>query len=126
MSEAPNSSQPPDVVLLVASRQPRTLLRAQLIEEGLAVCAVDRWSDMVAQFQSGGLPWVAIVDLQALPEPVRVLQELHDLMDPRRVIALAAAGTLPPAHEQRWGFRVVRRPFRIGEVVAAAKEIVRG
>jgi hypothetical protein len=125
MREPHDSRQAPDVVLLAANWRTRALLRAQLIEEGLEVCAVDGWPGMIAQFQSVGLPWVAVVDLQSLPEPVRVLEELQKLMDPRRVIVLAAAGTVPPDRVQRWSFRVIRRPFRIGQVVAAAMQIVR-
>ena len=126
MTGAHNSGQVPDVVLLAADWRPRALLRAQLIEDGFEVCAVDVWPAMVAQFGSGGLPSVAVVDLDGLAEPGRVLEALRELMDPRRVIVLAAAATVPQARIERLGFRVIRRPFQIGQVVAAAKKIVRG
>jgi hypothetical protein len=35
--------EPPDIVLLAGDWQPRALIRAQLIEEGLEVVATNTW-----------------------------------------------------------------------------------
>jgi hypothetical protein len=65
---------------------------------------------------------LAIVDLQNLPDPQSVLHDLRILMKPDRVLVLSAIGTIPPAEIRRLGFRVIPRPFVIGDVVSAARQ----
>jgi hypothetical protein len=46
-------------------------------------------------------------------------------MTPGRVLVLTATGTVLPDRIQARGFRVVRRPTTIGDVVAAAARAIR-
>jgi hypothetical protein len=51
------SQQPsPDIVLLGAERQPRALIRAQLIEAGFDVVATDTWPMMRRHLRPGSKP----------------------------------------------------------------------
>src|SRR5437870_9591733 len=118
-------SPAPDVVLLAAEWRPRALLRAQLIEEGFDVLATDAWTTMRRCLRPGSKPALAIVDLQGLPEPDRVLNDLKVLMKPHRVLVLTALGTLTPDQVHALGFRAVDRPIEIGSVVAAAASAIK-
>jgi hypothetical protein len=115
---------PPDVVLLVAEWQPRALIRAQLIEEGFEVVATDTWPMMRRQLRPGAKPHLALVDLQGLPDPARVLSDLRVLMRPERVLVLTAIGTIPIADVERLGFRALARPIVIEEIVRTASRVV--
>ena len=116
---------PPDVVLLATEWQPRALLRAQLIEEGLEVVAADNWTMTRRQLRPESKPLLVIVDLQGLPAPDVVLKDLAILMRPDRVIVLTAIGTVAPAKIGALGFQVVKRPIRLGNVVAAVVGAIR-
>jgi hypothetical protein len=107
---------PPDIVLLGAEWHPRVLLRAQLIEEGFDVVATNTWPMMRRHLRPGAKPRLALVDLSGLPEPQRVLNELR---------VLAAIGTVQPAAIERFGFRVLRRPVAIKDVMATAVQAIR-
>src|SRR2546428_13486041 len=61
----------PDIVLFAVGRQPRTLLRAQLIEEGFDVLATDTWPEMRRLLRPAARPVLAIVDAQGAPDPDR-------------------------------------------------------
>lgn len=113
-------SPPLDVVLLATEWQPRALLRAQLIEEGFEVLATDNWSTMRRFLRPGSKPALAIVDLQGLGEPDRVLKDLKILMKPSRVLVLTSIGTVAPDEIEALGFQVVRRPIRVGSLIATA------
>ena len=121
------SPQPPvpDIVLLAAEWQPRAMLRAQLIEDGFEVLATDTWSEMRRLLRPASRPLLAIVDLQGLPDPDRVLTDLATIMNPSRVLVLTAIGTVVADQIQARGFRVVRRPATIGDIVAAAARAIR-
>ncbi len=124
----PQLPDPPDVALLAAEWQPRALIRAQLIEEGLEVVAVDDWTTMRRHLRPGIKPQLAVVDLKGLPDPGGVLNDLRVLMPPHRVLVLAALGSAA-AEAGRFGFRVLARPIAIADVVHAvhaATAIVRG
>jgi len=108
----------PDILLLAAEWQPRALLRAQLIEEGLEVFATDNWATMQRWMRPGTKPSFAIIDLQGLLEPERVLSDLAVLMRPSCVLVLTSIGTVKPHTIEALGFHVARRPIRIGSVVA--------
>jgi hypothetical protein len=116
---------PPDIVLLAPEWRTRALVRAQLIEEGLEVVAIETWPAMRRQLRPRLKPKLAIVDLKDLPSPDRVLDDLRVLMKPDRVLVLAAMGTIAPADIERLGFRVQRRPFAVGDVVRAAANAIR-
>jgi hypothetical protein len=108
-----------DIVLLGIEWQTRALLRAQLIEEGFEVLATDTWPMMRQHLRPGEKPRLAIVDLQGLPEPERVLNDLRILMKPNRVLVLTAIDTVPLEAIEQLGFRVLKRPVSIGDVVTA-------
>jgi hypothetical protein len=116
---------PPDIVLLGAEWQSRALLRAQLIEEGYDVVATDTWPMMRRHLRPGAKPRLALVDLSGLAEPHRVLTELRVLMKPNRVVILAAIGTVQPETIERLGFRALRRPIAIKDVVATVDSELR-
>jgi DNA-binding NtrC family response regulator len=116
--------QPLDVVLLAAEWQPRTLIRAQLLEEGFEVVATDNWSMMRRHLRPGLKPLVAIVDLKGLPEPSAVLNDLHVLMKPERVLVLTSIGTVESAEVERLGFRRVARPVVIRDLVAMVAQLI--
>jgi hypothetical protein len=101
------------------------LLRAQLIEEGFEVVAVDTWPLMRRHLRPGLKPSLAIVDLQGLPQPEQVLNDLRFLMDPRAVLIVSGMGTVTPAKIEDLGFQVVNRPVTIGSVIAAAERAIR-
>jgi hypothetical protein len=109
----------PDVVLLAAGWRPRALLRAQLIEQGFDVVAVDSWLMMRKALRPHVRPPLAVVDLQELPEPEHVLNDLAMMMEPGRVLVVTATGAVTPDEIQARGYRVLRRPISIGEIAAA-------
>ena len=82
--------------------------------------ATDTWPMMRQYLRPGGKPRLAIVDLQGLPDPERVLSDLRVLMKPNRVLVLTAIDTVSPDAIDRLGFRVLKRPVSIGDVLNAA------
>jgi hypothetical protein len=116
---------PVDIVLLGAEWHPRALIRAQLIEEGFDVVATDSWPMMRRHLRPGSKPRLAIVDLQGLPNPADVLNDLRLLIQPGRVLVLTAIGAVPPGEIERLGFRTLSRPLLISDVVDAAVAAIR-
>jgi len=114
---------PPDVVLLSAEWKTRALIRAQLIEDGFDVVATKTWTMMRRHLRPGRKPGVAVVDLKELDEPERVVRDLAVLMNPERVLVLAAAATVPRSEISGLGFHVISRPFTIAEVVSAVRSV---
>jgi DNA-binding NtrC family response regulator len=109
-----------DIVLISADWKSRALIRAQLLEEGYDVMATDEWPVALRALRSTAKPKILIVDLQNLAEPATVLRQLQRYIDPDRVIVLGGLGTLPAADVKTQGFRVIVRPFAIGDVVEEA------
>jgi hypothetical protein len=62
-------STPPDVLLLGAEWPERALLRAELIEAGYNVVAIDAWPIPGLSWRPEMRPRVVIVDLKGLPKP---------------------------------------------------------
>lgn len=114
----------PDIILLAVAWKPRALLRAQLIEEGFAVVATDDWGTTRRLLRPGAKPKLVIVDLEELPHTHQVLNDLRILMKPARVLVLTALGEPAPEDLERLGFRAVRRPIAIKEVVAAVGDAI--
>jgi hypothetical protein len=116
--------KPPDVLVLGAEWRERALLRAQLIEEGYQVIAVDAWP-IPTQYQRPDMrPRVMIVDLHGLPEPRDVLDELASVIEPDHVLVVTGLGTLPDEDVRRLGYRVVPRPARIGDIVRSVAALL--
>jgi hypothetical protein len=109
--------KPPDV-MLISSRWPdRALLRAQLIEEGFEVIAVDTWPIPGTYRRPGMTPRLVLIDLQELPSPRETLDEVRSMLPVDRVLVMTALGSLPAEEMRRFGYNVVERPTSIGEVV---------
>ena len=114
----------PDVLLLGPQWPERALLRAQLIEQGYEVVAIDRWPIPRLYRRPAMKPRAMIIDLRGLPEPRATLDEVRFVMPPDRVIVLMALGTLAKDDVQHQGFNVIDRPVTVGDVVAAVARMV--
>ena len=89
------------VVLFGAAWPLRALIRAQLIEDGFEVVAVDTWTELRRRLRPGHKPRAAILDLKDLENPSAVLSDLSLLMRPERVLVIAASGAVPCAEIER-------------------------
>ena len=103
----------------------RALLRAQLIEEGYEVVAVDGWPIPEQYHRQDMQPRLVIVDLQRLPDPRGALEGIGRLMPPASVLVISALGTVPIEDITRLGFCVVSRPASIRDVVNVARTLFR-
>src|SRR5215510_3068805 len=118
-------AKPPDVVLLGSEWLDRALLRAQLIEEGWDVVAIETWPMPRLYRRSDMKPRAMVIDLRGLPEPRAVLDEVRVVLPPDRVLVLMALGSISEDEVRRQGFRVIERPATVGDVVAAVATILR-
>jgi hypothetical protein len=110
--------KPPDVLLLGPEWPERALLRAQLIEEGYEVVAIDAWPIPRPYRRPGMKPRVVLIDLRGLPDPRETLDEVRVVMPPERVLVVTALGSLSGSEVKQLGFVVVERPATIGQIVA--------
>ena len=115
---------PPDIIVLGTDWRNRSLLRAQLIEEGYDVVAVDQWPIPALYRRHGLEPRLLLIDLQGLPATRETLNEVRDSVRPDHVLVLTALGSLPAPEVRAFGFNVVERPASIGEVVAATAALL--
>ena len=111
--------EPPDVIVLGAQWPERALLRAQLIEEGHEVIAVDTWPIPRIHRRPGMKPRVLLIDLHKLPKPRETLDEVRFVLPPERVLVVTALGTLTGEEVRGRGFNVIECPATIGQIVAA-------
>lgn len=109
----------PDVIVLSAEWPERALLRAQLIEEGHEVVAVDTWPIPRLYRRPGMKPRVLLIDLRELPKPREALEEVCVVLRPERVLVVTALGSLTGDEVRALGFNVIERPVTIGQIVAA-------
>ena len=116
--------KPPDVLLLDPEWPERALLRAQLIEEGYEVVAIDAWPIPRLYRRPGMKPRVLLIDLHGLPDPRETLDEVHFVIPPERVLVVTALGSLAGAEVRQLGFTVIERPATIGQIVAATGALV--
>src|SRR5262245_10160160 len=124
MAESDANATRPDVVLLGATWPERALLRAQLIEEGYDVVAIDRWPMPRLYRRPVMKPRVMIIDLRSLPDPRATLDEVRFVIPPDRVVVLMALGTLATDEVRRLGFNVIERPATVGDVVTAVARVL--
>ena len=110
---------PLDVVLLSVNWDSRAPLRAQLIEDGRQIIATDDWAATRRLLRPATKPRLVFVDLKDLPDAEGVLNALHVLMKPERVLVLTAVGSTPASTAERLGFRVLRRPVTIEQITGA-------
>jgi len=92
-----------------------------LIEDGFEVIATDTWAMMRRHLRPGEKPRLAIVDLHDLPDADTVLRDLRVLMKPDLVVVLVAPGSIGAVEVERLGYRVMRRPVSIDDIVKAAR-----
>jgi DNA-binding response OmpR family regulator len=111
--------KPPDVMVLGAGWPERALLRAQLIEEGHEVVAVDTWPIPRPYRRPGLTPHVLVIDLHELPAPCQTLDEVRLVLPPNQVLVVTALGSLTAEEVRALGFHVIERPTTIGQIVAA-------
>jgi hypothetical protein len=116
--------KPPDVMVLGTAWPERALLRAQLIEEGHEVVAVDTWPIPRLYRRPGMKPRVLLIDLHELPKPRETLDEVHFVLPPERVLVVTALGTLTGQELRELGFNVIERPTTIGRIVAATEALL--
>jgi hypothetical protein len=115
-----DNEQAPDVVLIGPEWPERALLRAQFLEEGYTVVAIDAWPIPRTYRRAGMKPRVLVIDLHGLPDPRTTLDEVRFLIPSNRVLVVTAMGTLAANDVRRLGFKVIERPATIGEIVRAA------
>jgi hypothetical protein len=116
---------PPDVLLLGPEWPERALVRAELIEAGYDVVAVETWPIPRMYRRPGMKPRAVVIDLQGLADPPTVLDELRFVMPPERVLVVTALGTVPIDEIRRRGYHVLARPTSIRDVVATTAELLR-
>jgi hypothetical protein len=117
------TEQRPDIVFLDADWQSRTLIRAQLIEDGFEIVATESWTMMRRHLRPGSKPRLALIDLKDLADPQDVLRDLRVLMKPERVLVLTAIGTIPREDIERLGFHVMPRPFVIEDLIREVRKV---
>jgi hypothetical protein len=116
--------KPPDVIVLSAEWPERALLRAQLIEQGHEVVALDTWPIPLVYRRPGMKPLVLLIDLHELPNPRETLDDVRFVLPPERVLVVTALGSLTGAEVRERGFHVIERPATIGQIVAATAALL--
>ena len=116
--------KPPDVMLLGAEWPQRALLRAQLIEEGYDVVAIDAWPMPRMYRQPGMKPRVLLIDLHELAAPRETLDEVRFVVPADRVLVVTALGTVSDDEVRALGFNVIRRPATVAQVVSATTDLL--
>jgi DNA-binding response OmpR family regulator len=117
-----------DVLLVGAEWQPRALVRAQLLEEGVSAEAVEGWEDAeAALLRRSILPRVVVFDLAGESRPAAALATLQRLLGSSRVIVLCSAGTLSARDVHDAGFaHAIARPYQVKDVVARVRSLLGG
>ncbi len=72
-------------------------------------------ADLSRHLKPGSKSRLVIIDLNGLPSPQRVLNDLHVLMKPDRVLVLTAIGTVLPHDIEHLRLHVLRRPIVMKE-----------
>lgn len=112
-------------MIVVGAEWPaRPLIRAQLIEQGLDVVAVDEWPIPRLYRRQDMKPRAMVVDLKGLPRPREVLDEIRFVVPPSRVVVIHSLGTVTPEQIVQHGYRLLTRPLRIRDVVGSTMRIL--
>jgi hypothetical protein len=110
--------KPPDVMVLCSEWPERALLRAQLVEDGHEVVAIETWPMPKLYRQSSMKPRVMLIDLQGLADPRVTLDEVRFVHPPERALVVTALGSVTAEVVRALGFNVVERPVSIGRISA--------
>jgi DNA-binding response OmpR family regulator len=107
------------LLLIAREWRPRTLLRAQLIDQGFDVLAVGGWDEGELLLQARAVRDAAVVfDLDGEPSPAASLRTLVRLVPPARVLVLTSLAALPPDEVRGMGIaHVLPRPFSVRDVI---------
>jgi hypothetical protein len=115
------------ILLAGGAWRPRAIVLAQLVEEGYDVTAVETWDETELLLRKRAVkPSVVVFDLEDEQQPDAAMSTLVRLIDPARVLVLAAATTLPAAAVRSHGFaHVLARPYSVGDVVKVVTSLAR-
>jgi AmiR/NasT family two-component response regulator len=114
-----------DLLLLAPEWPERALLRAELIEAGFDVVAIDRWEMEEPSRPHRERPRVVVVDIRGLEKPRVVLEQLQSMVARDCILVLTALGALTVDELHQMGHRVIARPTTIRKVVEAAVDLLR-
>lgn len=109
----------PSVFIIARDWPLRAMVRAELLERGIAVVAMQRAEEAGLRIASGEMPTVVVLEADGKSDPG--LDALARRVPFVVVASGSGAGAWPSAAE-----RVLRRPVRIAEIVAAVLELLRG
>ena len=116
-----------DVLLIAPAWKQRALIRAQLIEEGLDVMAIETSDEAELLLSRGAVrPRATVMALEDEDHPEATLTTLVRLVRPERLVVLTAARALPPDRVRAIGAtNVIARPYAVGDVVDAVRAVLR-
>jgi len=117
-------AKPPDVIMVVPEWRERVLLRAELIEHGYDVIALDAWPIPKLYRRPDMNPRLLLIDVHGLFDPRRTLDEVRVVFSPERVLVVTALGSLRPAVVRSLGFNAIERPASIGQIVSATATLL--
>ncbi|MCS7171924.1 MAG: hypothetical protein N0A24_00670 [Armatimonadetes bacterium] len=104
-----------DLLLIVPDRRLRSLLLAQLGEEGYGVAAVPTVRHGRLLLREGLRPRLVVLDLTALQEPDETILRLKE---EAQAPILALGGAVERAQAGRLGLEMLPRPFTVAQLIA--------
>lgn len=115
-----------DVLLVCADWRLRAPLRAQLVEDGHDVTALETWDEAELLLRTRALrPRAIVFDLEGDSNPQASLATLARRGDPAPVVVLTSLAALPAGEVRALGFvHVLPRPFMIRDVEAALRRVL--
>lgn len=116
----------PDVLLVAPEWKQRALIRAQLIEDGLDVIAIESSDEAELRLSRRAVrPRAVVLALEGEDHPEATLATMVRLVAKNALIVLKAATVLAADRARALGASVVLvRPYDIGQVVQAARAAV--
>jgi DNA-binding response OmpR family regulator len=118
------SSSGLDILLIGPEWPTRALLRAQLIEDGYEVAALDDLPVPLEYLDPDRRPRLVIVDLQGLTGPDKALEDLRIVFGADLVLVIAALGSVRAEDLRAAGFHTIARPTSVGDVVGRVKQLL--
>lgn len=116
-----------DVLLIATGWKQRALIRAQLIEEGFDVMAVETSDEGELLLSRGAArPRAVVLALEEDDHPAATLTAMIRLVPDEQLIVLTAAGALSEDRARAIGAtHVIARPYDIAAVVGAVRDVVK-
>jgi DNA-binding response OmpR family regulator len=108
-----------EILLIAADWHLRALVRAQLLEEGFEVRALPALEVALAHLKAGGeRPGLILLDTQGVAFDAQAVSELRQVSGPAPLILCGGAWSQVEARQEGLAAaRVLRRPFRVGDLV---------